>query len=262
MHSDKAYPNENGRGWGKPLAILAVVLSVAAAAATYYAGETVSKAEKQGASEGEIQGYEAGRQDGGEAGTAAGYEAGYQEGDETGYADGTVTGSEEGAEDGYAEGYPEGQANGTEKGYTLGRTVGQEAGERDGRAIGAEDGYEDGYADGFDEGTSTGYLVRNPTYAEALALLEESDADTAEEISIEFEAQGIRTGYAWVIFAEGGGMGMAFVAFDTVDNGIIVVDTRSGEEIMPEIGKRISELLPGLSAPDFDDTIARVRISW
>ena len=261
MHSGKAYPNENGRGWGKPLAILAVVLAVAALAVTYFAGETVSKAEQQGAYEGELQGYEDGRQDGGEAGTAAGYEAGYQEGDETGYADGTVKGSEEGAEDGYAEGYPEGHANGTEKGYTLGLATGQEAGERDGRTIGAEDGYEDGYADGFEEGTSTGYLVRNPTYSEALEMLEESDAYTAEEITIEFEAQGIRTGYAWAIFAEGGGMGVAFVAFDTVDNGVIVVDPWSREEIVPEVGKRVSELL-GYSAPDFDDTIARLRIAW
>jgi len=263
--AEQDVPRETGSTIEMPrlgmMGIIAVILSIAAVAAAFIAGGAVSNAAKQGASEGEHQGYEDGRRQGWEAATAAGYEVGYREGDEAGYADGLVRGAEEGAEKGYAEGYTEGYADGTEEGRILGWAAGQEAGETDGRPIGAEDGYADGYVDGFEEGVGDDYLVRNPTYDEVLEILEGSYAYNAKEMIAEFEGQGIRTGFVWVSVADTEVPRYRWVAFDTVDNGVIFVEAQSRKEIMPEVDKRVSDLF-GQSAPDFDDTIIRIRIAW
>ena len=248
-------------GLRKSLGVLAVIFAVAALGVTFSTSSAASKAEEQGASEGLAQGHEDGYQQGWEAAITPGYEAGLGEGDEAGYTDGLASGAKAGAEEGYAEGYLEGQKDGAAEGYILGAAVGQVEGEAAGQAVGAEDGYDAGYADGFAEGTGTGYLIRNPTYDEVLELLSNSNADTAAQICTEFEEMGIRAGFVWLSVAEGGGAGFGFVAFDTVDNGVIIMEPRFRKEIVPEVGSRISVLLER-SAPDFDDTITRVRIAW
>lgn len=251
-----------GGSWLRsPLVYLAVLLIVAAAAVTYLAGETVSKAERQGASQGTTQGYANGRQQGQQAATSAGYEAGYQEGDQAGYNDGLARGASEGKTTGNAEGYPQGNDDGIAEGYLQGKTEGWAAGKLAGRTVGAETGYDNGYAIGFEAGVGANYLIRNPTYSEVRDLLRESTAVTAQEINAEFEAQGIRTGFVWLHLGMGGGAGFSFAAFDTVDNGVIIVDPWSHVEIVPEIGQRVSTLL-GDPVPDYDDTITRVRIAW
>ena len=80
-------------------------------------------------------------------------------------------------------------------------------------------------------------------------------------INNEFEEGGIRTGFVWVNFAEGGGMGASLIAFKTVDKGYIFIEPISHREVVPEVGKRFSELM-GESYQGFDDTMIRIKIIW
>ena len=62
-------------------------------------------------------------------------------------------------------------------------------------------------------------------------------------------------------FAEGGGMGTSLVAFETIDEGLILIDPLSHREVALEVGKSFFKLM-GEPPQDFNDTIARIITIW
>jgi len=190
-----------------------------------------------------------------------GYSDGYEEGKSIGYDEGNEKGYIEGDAEGYESGLTRGQEEGEEIGYTVGRKEGISIGERAGYEAGEGDGYSHGYTAGFEEIISTDYLVRNPTYHEALEMLDQSMADSTSQINNYFESRGIRTGYVWVNIAKGGGWGSALVAFETLDKNLIIISPLTHKEVELEVGKRFSTLL-GYAIPDYDDTITQITIIW
>ena len=202
---------------------------------------------------GEIEGYSDGYEEGKEIGYDTGSDEGYQEGEPEGYDNGLETGYTEGEIAGFEEGRELGYPVGEEEGYTAGESTGYKSGK--------EQGYSSGYSSGFDESIGSDALVYNPTYQLVKDMLSKSAATSAVTISDDFEAERIRSGYVWVKYVNGRGLGREFVAFETIDKGIIIIDPRSKREVELEVGESMSQLL-GNSAPDYDDTILSVTITW
>ena len=131
------------------------------------------------------------------------------------------------------------------------------------------------------------YLVRNSTYDEVQQILAEGGTGSVWQINNYFEDRGIRAGYvrvrlaAWYppyyrIGSKAGAGGTVFtppltradwtpyrywVAFETVDRGLIFIQPWSGREVKLETGQRYSELT-GFPPPHYDDTIVEIIIVW
>ena len=222
LDSSPAIPKAGGK-WGWPNVrnlgdlfvkkwpiILGIVVTIFIAASiimTVHANNRVTTVQENGSNEGNTQGYS----------------DGYKTGELVGYNSGNKKGYSEGDIEGYGGGFIEGDEEGRKTGYETGAKEGHEIGDREGYAMGSKDGYQNGHAAGFQETIGTDYLVRNPTYNEILDMLKKSDATSASQINNDFEDEGIRTGFVWVNFAEGGGMGTSLVVFETVDEGFIVI---------------------------------------
>ena len=202
-------------------------------------------------------------------GQTRGYTDGYSDGNTVGYNDGNTIGYKEGNDKGYIEGDTEGYETGLTTGYDEGETTGFVIGEKDGYREGWMSAYQPGKTQGYDSGYSTGYTevidsdfpVYDVTYARVMKMLDNSNVKTAGQLNNEFEDAGIRSGYVWVKYARGGGYGIALVAFDTIDKGIIFVKPWSYQIVYPEIGEDIFELFD-IPPEDFDGTITNITISW
>ncbi|MFC1983890.1 hypothetical protein ACFLVO_02600 [Chloroflexota bacterium] len=225
--------------------IVTIILIIASVIMTIHANNRIATARENGSSDGNIHGDSIGNK--------AGESAGYNEGNKKGYYDGDIAGYESGLLVGYEDGKDAGYETGAKEGHNIGLT--------DGFEIGNKEGYEDGYTYGFEEIVGNDYLVRNPTYNEVLDMLNKSEATSAVQINNDFEDAGLRTGFVWVNFAEGGGMGTSLVVFQTIDRGYICIEPFSHKEVSPAVGKRFSALL-GESTPHFDDTIIRITTIW
>lgn len=190
-------------------------------------------------------------------GDAAGYNRGYTTGQKIGY--------NSGQQDGYSEGYISGKAEGYDEGYDLGQA----------------DGYSEGYNQGLEAGTGHGYTLRDPTYEEAVAFMEEDktsdneydDSDYgvyvcshfARDVCNNAEAEGLRCAIVHLIYAEGAGH--AIVAFDTIDEGLVYFEAITDEKTNPEVGKRYYKCIetrPGFYylPPEQDDTIMDILVTW
>lgn len=231
--------------WPIMLGIAATIFIAVSIIMTVHANNRVTTAQENGGNEGNAQGYSDGYKEGEAVGYDRGKDEGYSKGDIEGYESGLIAGYEEGEKVGYEIGSKEGYETGSKEGYE----------------IGSEEGYKIGHAVGFKETIGTGYLVRDPTYSEVVDMLSKSDATSAWQINNEFEDEGIRTGFVWVNFAEGGGMGTSLIVFKTVDKGYIFIEPLSHQEIVPEVGTRFSELM-GESYRGFDDTMIRITVIW
>ena len=156
-----------------------------------------------------------------------------------------------------------------EYGFEEGRAQGYEVGFREGSKAGYQEGSKVGYERSQDKDISdeeTGfYFTYNPTCDELQAILAESNKTTAVEINNFAEANGIRTAYVRCQIARKATERTVYiyhlVAFDTVDNGLIIIRPRSHEEVKVEVGKSYSEL-NGFPSPPYDDTITKITIVW
>ena len=231
--------------WPIMLGIAATIFIAVSIIMTVHANNRITTAQEDGSNEGNTQGYSDGYKEGEAIGYDKGEGEGYSKGDIEGYESGLIAGYEEGEKTGYEIGSKEGYETGSKEGYIIGN----------------EDGYESGHAVGFEETVGTDYLLRDPIYSEVVDMLSKSDATSAGEINNEFEDEGIRAGFVWVNFAEGGGMGTSLIVFKTVDKGYIVIEPLSHQEIVPKVGMHFSELM-GESYQGFDDTIMRITIIW
>lgn len=194
---------------------------------------------------------------------------------------------ERGSEEGRAQGYMVGYQEGSRAGYQGGGRVGYQEGSRVACEEGREEGYASGYTIGFEGGIGTDCLVRNPTYEEMQEILTESETSSAWEINNNAENKDIRAGYvririaAWYppYYRIGSKAGTAeliltppltradwtpyryWVAFKTVDKGLVFIQPWSGKEVKLEVGQRYSELNE-FPSPRYDDTIVEIIVIW
>ena len=163
-----------------------------------------------------------------------------------------------------AAAHEHGFEEGRTQGYEVGFREGNRAGYQEGGKIGYEKGREgyDSYNGDFGEGF---YFTYNPTYDEIREILAESNKNTACDISAYTEAHGIRTAYVRCQIARKTAKGTVhiynLVAFDTVDNGFIIIRPQSHQEVKVAVGKSYSEL-NGFPTPPYDDTITKITIVW
>jgi len=196
------------------------------------------------------------------------YQVAYAWGDEAGYNRGYATGWETGHNSGEQAGYDDGYVSGKDEGY------------EDGYGLGKADGYDEGYDQGMEAGFGHGYTLRDPTYKEAVAFIEEdktneneyNDADYGIYVCSHFsrdvcnnaEAEGLRCALVLLVFPQGG---HAIVAFDTIDEGLVYFDAITDDGVEPEVGKRYYKCIetePGYYylPPDFNDTIRDILVIW
>lgn len=140
-----------------------------------------------------------------------------------------------------------------------------------GKSEGYKIGYEAGYNSGLKE-TNSGYMLRNPTYAEMKEFLsnditshksyiseEYICTDFAAEVNNNAEAAGIRCATVYINYI---GAGHAIVGFETTDKGLIFIEPQYDKEVKLTIGKSYSKLNGFIQRDIVDDTIRRYRIIW
>ena len=158
--------------------------------------------------------------------------------------------------------YAEGLEIGRDQGYLAGKQDGSRTGYQEGSWIGYQEGkegeldiiYEDGY-----------YFIHNPFYDEVAGILDRAEASSAKGIHEYAEANGIRVAYVRCQIARQAHEGMVYViqlvAFETVDNGLVIMEPRSGREVKVVVGQSYSGL-NDLPARPYDDTVTKISIVW
>lgn len=122
-----------------------------------------------------------------------------------------------------------------------------------------------------------GYTIVDPTYKEMLAFLKEDRTDRREYVEGEYvcedfskdvcnnaEENGIRCAFVAMGYPEGG---HAIVAFNTIDEGLVYIESQSDEIVEPVVGKRYYQCVIPKSGyryeePDYDDTIEKILVVW
>ncbi len=155
-----------------------------------------------------------------------------------------------GFDEGYTEGFSEGLKEGNEAGYQEGSKLGYL------EATGGE------AAEIAVEGS---YFLYNPTYEEMLIILGQGDMDTAQEIVDYAESNGIRVAYVRAPIARQAREGRVYlyqlVAFETVDNGLVIIEPWSHREVKIAVGESYSRL-NGFPESEYDDTVTKVTVVW
>lgn len=159
-----------------------------------------------------------------------------------------------------------------ERGYTEGYTQGYEEGLRQGSEAGYQEGSKTGYQEGkngyyganSNQGTNF-YFTYNPTSDEVQALLAKGKKNYAQDIHDYAETHGIRAAYVRCKIARQATEEMLniyeLVAFETVDNGLIIIEPWSHKEVKVEVGQSYNEL-NGYPTSPYDDTITEITIIW
>jgi hypothetical protein len=170
---------------------------------------------------------------------------GYEEGNASGYSSGLIVGEKIGYDSGYETGFGDGSQEGYLEWYSKGYSQGN--------ATGIEIGYETGYKEGLEKGVLGDYegwgtFVRNPTYDEVQAFIEEDETDEMEYIEGEFECldfcmmfrnNAFKKGYisytVWIDFV-GQTFGHSIIGFNTTDRGMIYLDPQLDYFVDLQIG--------------------------
>ncbi len=122
-----------------------------------------------------------------------------------------------------------------------------------------------------------GYTIKDPTYRQMMDFIEKDKTDREQYIEDGYvcedfamdvcnnaEEEGIRCAYVIIHYPESG---HAIVAFNTVDKGLIYIESQSDELVEPRIGKHYYKCViakPGYryENPDYDDTIEKILVIW
>lgn len=125
--------------------------------------------------------------------------------------------------------------------------------------------------------TGHGYTINDPTYRQMMNFIEKDKTDRERYIEDEYvcedfamdvcnnaEEEGIRCAYVTIHYPQDG---HAIVAFNTIDKGLIYIESQSDELVEPKIGKRYYKCViakPGYRyvRPDYDDTIEKILVIW
>lgn len=193
------------------------------------------------------------------AGHNFGFISGRNEGYDVGYIEGHDNGYQLGHSEGYTAGYGNGYDDGLDEGYPLGHSEGYAA------------GYENGYDNGIDVGRIHGYNRWDPTYAEMLEFVQRDTTnentyiegvyecwDFAADVCRNADAENLRVALVYILLVDGA---HAIVAFDTIDKGLVFIESISDERMYPEVGKPYWPR-DGYLPPYYDDTILKISIIW
>jgi len=136
---------------------------------------------------------------------------------------------------------------------------------------GFSDGEAAGYQKGVIDGANSGYNMRDPTYAEAIAFVvsdqTEKNAYTDNYICMNFVADfvknsfnaGFRAGVVYIKFPNRYHHGI--VCFNTLDMGLIFIEPQTDEIVTLTIGEVYYDRTI-YDAPYFDDTVLHYVIIW
>jgi len=205
----------------------------------------------------------------------AGYESGYSLAYTTryseGYSVGNLTGYQIGNSSGYNLGFSEGNMSGYESAYDIAYDEGYIQGSSEGNATGYEQGYDNGYAVGLEDGAGHGYVIRDPTYQEALQFINDDRTDanqydeetyTCANFAADFKNnafdEGYRCGYVEIEFPV---YAHAAVCFNTIDKGLIFIEPQDDEIVSVRIGYTYWDRTI-YEPPTYDDTVVRYMIVW
>jgi peptidoglycan hydrolase CwlO-like protein len=115
----------------------------------------------------------------------------------------------------------------------------------EGEAAGYQVGYDAGYAQGVEDGAGSGWYIRDPTYAEAIAFINSDRTDeneyTDEYVCYDFTADfntnafqlGYRCGFVYIEFLHSA---HAIACFNTTDRGLIYVEPQNDEIVDVAVG--------------------------
>ena len=122
-----------------------------------------------------------------------------------------------------------------------------------------------------------GYTIKDPTYKQMMDFIKEDKTDKRQYIKGEYvcenfamdvcnhaEEEGIRCAYVTIHYPDGG---HAIVAFNTIDKGLIYIESQSDELVEPVIGEHYYQcVIPKAGyyyeEPDYDDTIEGLLVIW
>ena len=157
-------------------------------------------------------------------------------------------------------------AEGLEKGRAQGNLAGKQDGSRTGYQEGSRIGYQEGKEGDLDISYKDGYyFIHNPLYYELPGILDGAEVSSAKGIHEYAEANGIRVAYVRCQIARQAHEGMVYViqlvGFETVDNGLVIMEPRSGREVKVVVGQSYSGL-NDLPARSYDDTVTKISIVW
>lgn len=136
---------------------------------------------------------------------------------------------------------------------------------------GYQNGKTEGYQEGVIDGAGTGYNIRDPTYAEAMAFIASDNTDlnnyADDYVCMNFVAEfknnafnaGFRAGCVYIQFPQRYHHGIA--CFDTVDKGLLFVETQTDEIVTLSIGGFYYDRTIH-DPPNFDDTVVHYVIIW
>jgi len=137
---------------------------------------------------------------------------------------------------------------------------------------GFDDGKAEGYQKGVVDGAGSGFNIRDPTYAEAMAFIVSDQTDKNEWIADEYVCMnfvadfknnafnaGFRAGCVYIEFPDNVVHGIT--CFNTLDNGLIFIETQTDEIVTLTIGEVYYDRTVH-EAPYFDDTVVYYVIIW
>ena len=183
---------------------------------------------------------------------------GNEEGQEIGYEIGYNFGNNNGYNTGYSEG--------NSAGYQLGHDSGQRAGYISGFNVGNKTGYLNGFNDCWQLGfQAAGYLIRDPTYQEALNFVKADQTDkilydvntfNCIDFSAAFKRNAFDAGYrVFFVYIDFKTISHSIVAFNTTNEGIVFIEPQYDKVLKVEVGENYS-LLNGFS---YDPNLVVVR---
>jgi hypothetical protein len=194
-----------------------------------------------------------------------GFLVGYTEGNQTGYDLGYYGGNQSG----YLLGYDAGRISGYQHGYNAGNASGYQTGYAAGHSAGYAVGYDAGYLQGVDAAAGTGYVLRDPTYTEAIHFIAADPTDTneytdtyqcrhfaADVVNHAFDA-GFESGYVYVGFPEGA---HAIICFNTTDSGLLFIEPQDDAVVQVVVGQPYWDRTK--YHPAYDDTVVEYLIIW
>jgi hypothetical protein len=195
------------------------------------------------------------------SGSLIGNHIGYGNGYQSGFKDGERVGNEKGQEIGYDigynfgdnHGYNTGYSEGNSAGYQLGYEFGQHAGYISGFNVGNKTGYLYGFNVCWQSGfQASGFLIRDPTYQEALNFVK---ADQTDKIPynvttfncIDFSAAAMRNAFdagyrAFFVYIDFNTTSHSIVAFNTTDEGIVFIEPQFDKVLKVEVGENYTLL--------------------
>ena len=122
------------------------------------------------------------------------------------------------------------------------------------------DSWDAGYAQGVEDGPGSGWYLRDPTYAEAIAFIDSDRTDENEytddyvcyDFTADFDSNAFQMGYrCGFVYIEFPDSAHAIACFNTTDRGLIYIEPQNDEIVDVAVGRLYS-----------GDLIVKMGIVW